>query len=242
MTPYCGKDIKEEGGKPPSSFMLSIFIDTTILKAIHGGYASSIFNKLHIPVKNNFLHSSILLSISFNKNNSIRSFVYAYYTLIFKNKQQQNTHITRCTSTLFDLHQTIFIEPSGLTYKTPYFTIINSIGFIKKKLSKGGSYMFGRILITKDEKEHFDQAVQDSYLWSNNEKIISLSQNPDFVIELFEQNLEHARHVENERLTYCACFSALIGGGLAVLASLEGSPVSIALSLVFFCCPYSLTF
>lgn len=84
--------------------------------------------------------------------------------------------------------------------------------------------MFGKVLITMEEKKRFDQAVQDSYLWSNNEKIIALSQDSDFVVELFEQNLEHARHVENERLTYCACFTALIGGGLAVLASLEGSP------------------
>ena len=94
--------------------------------------------------------------------------------------------------------------------------------------------MFGKILITKDEKKGFDQAVQGSYLWSNNEKIIALGSNSDFVIELFEQNLAHARHVENERLTYCACFTALIGGGLAVLSSLKGSPVSIVLSLVLF--------
>lgn len=94
--------------------------------------------------------------------------------------------------------------------------------------------MFGKVLITEEEKKRFDQAVQDSYLWSNNEKIIALSQDSDFVIELFEQNLEHARHVENERLTYCACFTALIGGGLAVLSGLKGSLVNIVLSLVLF--------
>ena len=43
----------------------------------------------------------------------------------------------------------------------------------------------------------------------------------DFLMSCFEQNLEHARHVENERLTFNSIYMALVGGVLAFVYSTE---------------------
>ena len=43
----------------------------------------------------------------------------------------------------------------------------------------------------------------------------------DFLMTCFEQNLEHARHVENERLTFNSIYMALVGGVLAFVYSTE---------------------
>lgn len=43
----------------------------------------------------------------------------------------------------------------------------------------------------------------------------------DFLLRCFEQNLEHARHVENERLTFNSIYMALVGGVLAFVYSTE---------------------
>lgn len=42
-----------------------------------------------------------------------------------------------------------------------------------------------------------------------------------FLMTCFEQNLEHARHVENERLTFNSIYMALVGGVLAFVYSTE---------------------
>lgn len=60
-------------------------------------------------------------------------------------------------------------------------------------------------------------------LWSShNLKGESLSDaQRDFLMTCFEQNLEHARHVENERLTFNSIYMALVGGVLAFVYSTE---------------------
>ena len=41
------------------------------------------------------------------------------------------------------------------------------------------------------------------------------SRQTDFLIQCFSENLEHARHVENERLTFNSIFLALVAGAIA---------------------------
>ena len=60
-------------------------------------------------------------------------------------------------------------------------------------------------------------------LWSShnlNEESLTDTQ-IDFLMSCFEQNLEHARHVENERLTFNSIYMALVGGVLAFVYSTE---------------------
>ena len=60
-------------------------------------------------------------------------------------------------------------------------------------------------------------------LWSShnlNEESLTDPQ-IDFLMSCFEQNLEHARHVENERLTFNSIYMALVGGVLAFVYSTE---------------------
>lgn len=87
--------------------------------------------------------------------------------------------------------------------------------------------------ITKKNKEIYTNSMNRLYMWSDNSKIIEMGSNTDFVSELFEQNLEHARHVENERLTYCGCFTALIGGGLAILSGISSNALCLVLTIIF---------
>ena len=47
----------------------------------------------------------------------------------------------------------------------------------------------------------------------------------EFVSQMLSENLNHARHIESERLTYCTCITALIAGYLAFLSSAKLSPI-----------------
>ncbi len=50
----------------------------------------------------------------------------------------------------------------------------------------------------------------------------------EFLSEMLEQNLEHARHIENERLTYCTCITALVAGYLAFFAESDELPAVVS--------------
>lgn len=88
--------------------------------------------------------------------------------------------------------------------------------------------------ITGNNKRAYDRAMSRLYMWSDNRKIIEMGGSTDFIVEVFEQNLEHARHVETERLTYCGCFTALIGGGMAILPGIGNDFMCLLLSVILF--------
>ena len=46
----------------------------------------------------------------------------------------------------------------------------------------------------------------------------------EFLWELLKENLNHARHVENERITFVTLFTALVGGFFAILSTAD--PIS----------------
>ncbi len=46
----------------------------------------------------------------------------------------------------------------------------------------------------------------------------------EFLWELLKENLNHARHVENERITFVTLFTALVGGSFAILSTAD--PIS----------------
>ncbi len=85
---------------------------------------------------------------------------------------------------------------------------------------------------TEDQKRLFDQTMINSYPWSDPARIIEAGENPEFITELYEQNLEHARHVENERLTYCAGTSALVIGGLAAIGAIQNNYINLFISII----------
>ena len=71
-------------------------------------------------------------------------------------------------------------------------------------------------------------------LWSShnlNEESLTDTQ-IDFLMSCFEQNLEHARHVENERLTFNSIYMALVGGVLAFVYSTEVKYVMFSVVIV----------
>ena len=41
-----------------------------------------------------------------------------------------------------------------------------------------------------------------------------------FVLAMLQENLQHARHVENERITYHGFFAAMVAGALALIAGM----------------------
>ena len=52
--------------------------------------------------------------------------------------------------------------------------------------------------------------------------------NQEMLLEYFHENLNHARHVENERMMFITLFTALVGGALGMVAEID----SILTSLV----------
>ena len=66
-----------------------------------------------------------------------------------------------------------------------------------------------------------DSAIYNDSLWKRLEGKKLEPEQLDFLSFCMEQNLEHARHVENERLTFNTIYLALVAAGLAVAESLD---------------------
>lgn len=69
------------------------------------------------------------------------------------------------------------------------------------------------------------------YREASREKELTAAQ-LDFIRDCMDQNLEHARHVENERLTFNSIFMAMTGCTLAFIYSLESPAFALALTAV----------
>lgn len=73
--------------------------------------------------------------------------------------------------------------------------------------------------------------MKKEYLWQNKGVINKLRKNApntvDFVTNTMNQNLDHARHIENERLSYCACMTALVAGIFAFRENMDTTTVYI---------------
>lgn len=65
-----------------------------------------------------------------------------------------------------------------------------------------------------------DARIYADSLWKRYESIELNDAQVEFLTECMEQNLEHARHVENERLTFNSIFLALAAGSLAFAGSM----------------------
>ena len=61
--------------------------------------------------------------------------------------------------------------------------------------------------------------------------------NQEMLLEYFHENLNHARHVENERMMFITLFTALVGGALGMVAEID----SILTSLVILCILFMLS-
>lgn len=88
---------------------------------------------------------------------------------------------------------------------------------------------------TKRSKEQaiLEQETYDHSLWKRL-KSEELNENQlNFISQCMTENLEHARHVENERLTFNSIFLALAAGALAFAGTFS--------SLIAFCIYFSLT-
>lgn len=71
---------------------------------------------------------------------------------------------------------------------------------------------------TKEHKLKEEQLKRDSYdcsLWKRLEGCQLDEKQFNFISQCMTENLEHARHVENERLTFNSIFLALVAGALA---------------------------
>jgi len=53
--------------------------------------------------------------------------------------------------------------------------------------------------------------------------------NEVFLIECMKENLGHARHVENERMTFNSLFAALVGGSLAVISQIGNQIIAVTM-------------
>ena len=67
------------------------------------------------------------------------------------------------------------------------------------------------------------------YMWDdphyslrkNSRRGNSIDQNKfNFVLAMLQENLQHVRHVENERITYHGFFAAMVAGALALIAGM----------------------
>ena len=47
--------------------------------------------------------------------------------------------------------------------------------------------------------------------------------NQEMLLEYFHENLNHARHVENERMMFITLFTALVGGALGMVAEIDST-------------------
>lgn len=69
-----------------------------------------------------------------------------------------------------------------------------------------------------DERDRYIWLMQDRIYAGDDDEVKSRI---DFLTVCFQENLNHARHVENERLTFATIYMALVGGGLAILFSMK---------------------
>ena len=87
-------------------------------------------------------------------------------------------------------------------------------------------------------KEDFDRKVAESV--QMRDRIVTAEQllteqkaaeqkfvekEPEFLIECMKENLNQARHVENERILFVTLFTALAGGSLAIISSMDIEPI-----------------
>lgn len=79
-----------------------------------------------------------------------------------------------------------------------------------------------------EEKDRIDKITNAGALWKRLEDKELTPEQIDFLQNCMDENLNHARHVENERLTFNSIFLALIAGALAFAGSM---PPSIAFFL-----------
>lgn len=56
----------------------------------------------------------------------------------------------------------------------------------------------------------------------------------EFLYNMFDENLEHARHIENERITFNSIFIALAAGVLAFLSSISEFGIKLGLLILLF--------
>ena len=56
--------------------------------------------------------------------------------------------------------------------------------------------------------------------------------NQAMLLECFHENLNHARHVENERMMFITLFSALVGGAFGMLSNIESPIVNITVLIM----------
>ena len=64
------------------------------------------------------------------------------------------------------------------------------------------------------------------------DKQAQLPQDLDYIKTCFSENLNHARHVENERLTFTSIYIALVVGAVAVVFGLENNWIAFSVAAV----------
>ena len=80
------------------------------------------------------------------------------------------------------------------------------------------------------QKEKFDDYTFKHSLWNRFEEHELSENQANFLSQCMSENLEHARHVENERLTFNSIFLALVAGAMAFGNALP----AIILFLIYF--------
>ena len=83
----------------------------------------------------------------------------------------------------------------------------------------------------KEKQKKLDDYTFEHSLWKRFEGKDLDEKQVSFLSQCMTENLEHARHVENERLTFNSIFLALVAGALAFANSL---PSLIAFGIYFF--------
>lgn len=83
----------------------------------------------------------------------------------------------------------------------------------------------------KKEKSALDKATYEHSLWKRLEGKELNQEQMAFISQCLSENLEHARHVENERLTFNSIFLALAAGALAF----AGAFTSWVAFAIYFC-------
>lgn len=112
-----------------------------------------------------------------------------------------------------------------------YFKIVFKNKYVNRLRKKRGA----------DARAAFHQNIHPGYFWSNASDILDSSEMDQYKYDaiklMFQENLQHARHVENQRLTYHAFYAALVAGGLAFVSmwgiSREALDVGVALIICF---------
>ncbi len=67
----------------------------------------------------------------------------------------------------------------------------------------------------------FNDYLFEHSLWKRYEGRELTEEQAEFITACMSENLEHARHVENERLTFNSIFLALVAGAMALSGSLN---------------------